>query len=178
MIIVGTPEQCLEKIIRYDEAGVDQLLCYVQFGDLPHEKVMRSLELLGTEVIPVLEREGVGGVGECERVVTRTDDSPVPDYASLLRLDGRRFVVLGAGQGIGRQAAHTLASVARGWPASTRRVTAPPTSPRRSTAWRSSATRSPAPTWSGCSPKPGAGSVASTVSSTSSAWRAGPSCST
>lgn len=58
MIIVGTPEQCLEKIIRYDEAGVDQLLCYVQFGMLPHEKVMRNLELLGTQVIPELERRG------------------------------------------------------------------------------------------------------------------------
>jgi NAD(P)-dependent dehydrogenase (short-subunit alcohol dehydrogenase family) len=43
--------------------------------------------------------------------VTRTDDTPVPDYPSLLRLDGRRFVVLGAGQGIGRQASHALASV-------------------------------------------------------------------
>lgn len=58
MIIVGTPEQCLEKIIRYDEAGVDQLLCYVQFGTLPHEKVMRGLELLGTKVIPELEARG------------------------------------------------------------------------------------------------------------------------
>jgi NAD(P)-dependent dehydrogenase (short-subunit alcohol dehydrogenase family) len=44
-------------------------------------------------------------------LVTRTDDAPVPDYPGLLRLDGRRFVVLGAGQGIGRQAAHALASV-------------------------------------------------------------------
>jgi NAD(P)-dependent dehydrogenase (short-subunit alcohol dehydrogenase family) len=43
--------------------------------------------------------------------VTRTDNSPVPDYPRLLRLDGRRFVVLGAGQGIGRQASHALASV-------------------------------------------------------------------
>jgi NAD(P)-dependent dehydrogenase (short-subunit alcohol dehydrogenase family) len=43
--------------------------------------------------------------------VTRTDSSPVPDYPGLLRLDGRRFVVLGAGQGIGRQASHALASV-------------------------------------------------------------------
>jgi NAD(P)-dependent dehydrogenase (short-subunit alcohol dehydrogenase family) len=43
--------------------------------------------------------------------VTRTDNSPVPDYPGLLRLDGRRFVVLGAGQGIGRQASHALASV-------------------------------------------------------------------
>jgi len=43
--------------------------------------------------------------------MTRTDDSPVPDYPGLLRLDGRRFVVLGAGQGIGRQVSHALASV-------------------------------------------------------------------
>ncbi len=43
--------------------------------------------------------------------MTRTDDTPVPDYPGLLRLDGKRFVVLGAGQGIGRQASHALASV-------------------------------------------------------------------
>ena len=39
------------------------------------------------------------------------DGEAVPDYPGLLRLDGRRFVVLGAGQGTGRQAAHALASV-------------------------------------------------------------------
>ncbi len=58
MIIVGTPEECLEKIIRYEEAGVDQLLCYSQFGTLPQEKVLRSIELLGTKVIPQLEKRG------------------------------------------------------------------------------------------------------------------------
>jgi NAD(P)-dependent dehydrogenase (short-subunit alcohol dehydrogenase family) len=43
--------------------------------------------------------------------VTRSDDTPVPDYPGLLRLDGRGVLVLGAGQGIGRQAAHALATV-------------------------------------------------------------------
>jgi NAD(P)-dependent dehydrogenase (short-subunit alcohol dehydrogenase family) len=43
--------------------------------------------------------------------VTRSDDSEVPDYASLVRLDRRRFIVLGAGNGIGRQTSHALASV-------------------------------------------------------------------
>jgi NAD(P)-dependent dehydrogenase (short-subunit alcohol dehydrogenase family) len=43
--------------------------------------------------------------------LTRTDDSDVPDYPSRLRLDGRGFVVIGAGQGIGRQATHALTSV-------------------------------------------------------------------
>ncbi|MYS80230.1 SDR family NAD(P)-dependent oxidoreductase [Embleya scabrispora] len=41
--------------------------------------------------------------------MTRTDDSDVPDYPARLRLDGRGVVVLGAGQGIGRQTAHALA---------------------------------------------------------------------
>jgi alkanesulfonate monooxygenase SsuD/methylene tetrahydromethanopterin reductase-like flavin-dependent oxidoreductase (luciferase family) len=58
MIIIGTPEECLEKILRYESVGVDELLCYVQFGDLPHDKVMRTLELLATEVMPKLEERG------------------------------------------------------------------------------------------------------------------------
>jgi alkanesulfonate monooxygenase SsuD/methylene tetrahydromethanopterin reductase-like flavin-dependent oxidoreductase (luciferase family) len=56
MIIVGDPEACLEKMLRYDELGVDQLICYVQFGHLSHEAVLRTIELLGTEVLPELRR--------------------------------------------------------------------------------------------------------------------------
>jgi NAD(P)-dependent dehydrogenase (short-subunit alcohol dehydrogenase family) len=37
------------------------------------------------------------------------DSSSVPDFLSLLRLPGRGYIVLGAGQGIGRQTAHALA---------------------------------------------------------------------
>lgn len=36
------------------------------------------------------------------------DRTPVPDYPGRLRLDGRVFVVLGGGNGIGRQACHAL----------------------------------------------------------------------
>jgi alkanesulfonate monooxygenase SsuD/methylene tetrahydromethanopterin reductase-like flavin-dependent oxidoreductase (luciferase family) len=56
MIIVGSPEQCLEKMLRYEALGVDQLICYVQFGYLSHESVMKTIELLGKELIPELER--------------------------------------------------------------------------------------------------------------------------
>jgi NAD(P)-dependent dehydrogenase (short-subunit alcohol dehydrogenase family) len=41
--------------------------------------------------------------------MTNSFDAGTPDYLSLLRLDGRGFVVLGAGQGIGEQAVHALA---------------------------------------------------------------------
>ena len=43
--------------------------------------------------------------------MARTDDTPIPDYAGAMRLDGRGVAVIGAGQGIGRQAAHAAASV-------------------------------------------------------------------
>jgi hypothetical protein len=56
MIVVGDPDQCLEKMLKYDELGVDQLICYVQFGHLPHESVMRTIEILGKELIPELEK--------------------------------------------------------------------------------------------------------------------------
>ena len=41
--------------------------------------------------------------------MTSTDQSPVPEYQDLLRLDGRTLVVVGAGQGMGRQTSHALA---------------------------------------------------------------------
>jgi len=43
-------------------------------------------------------------------MVSTEDRSAVPDYAELASLDGRAFVVAGAGQGIGRQTCHALAS--------------------------------------------------------------------
>ena len=44
-------------------------------------------------------------------LMTLPDSNTVPDYPGLLRLDGKGAVVLGAGQGIGRQASHAMAQV-------------------------------------------------------------------
>ena len=41
--------------------------------------------------------------------MTTGDDSPIPDYLSKLRLDGRSYVVAGAGVGMGRHSTHALA---------------------------------------------------------------------
>lgn len=41
--------------------------------------------------------------------MSATDDFPVPDYPSLLRLDDKAFLVAGAGMGMGRQTSHALA---------------------------------------------------------------------
>jgi NAD(P)-dependent dehydrogenase (short-subunit alcohol dehydrogenase family) len=41
--------------------------------------------------------------------LTSSDDSPVADYPSMLQLAGRNLMVVGAGQGMGRQTSHALA---------------------------------------------------------------------
>ena len=51
-VMCGDPDHCVEMARRYEAVGVDLLMCLVQSYDIPHEKVMRSIELLGTEVLP------------------------------------------------------------------------------------------------------------------------------
>ena len=50
--VVGTPADCIEACRRYEAAGVDLLLCLVNPWKIPHETVMGTIELMGTEVIP------------------------------------------------------------------------------------------------------------------------------
>ncbi len=50
--VVGSPEDCVETAKRYEAAGCDILLCLVNPYKMPHDQVMRSIELIGKEVIP------------------------------------------------------------------------------------------------------------------------------
>jgi alkanesulfonate monooxygenase SsuD/methylene tetrahydromethanopterin reductase-like flavin-dependent oxidoreductase (luciferase family) len=50
--VVGDPARCIEIARRYEAAGCDLLLCLVNPYKIPHEKVMRSIRLLGEHVIP------------------------------------------------------------------------------------------------------------------------------
>ena len=50
--VLGTPADCIETCRRYEEAGVDLLLCLVNPYKIGHEHVMRTIEMMGTEVIP------------------------------------------------------------------------------------------------------------------------------
>jgi alkanesulfonate monooxygenase SsuD/methylene tetrahydromethanopterin reductase-like flavin-dependent oxidoreductase (luciferase family) len=50
--MVGDPDRCLEIARRYEKAGCDLLLCLFNPYKIPHEAVMRSIELIGKYVIP------------------------------------------------------------------------------------------------------------------------------
>jgi alkanesulfonate monooxygenase SsuD/methylene tetrahydromethanopterin reductase-like flavin-dependent oxidoreductase (luciferase family) len=50
---VGTPEQIIDLVRRYEAAGVDQMIFMVQTGRTRHEHICASLELFGKKVLPV-----------------------------------------------------------------------------------------------------------------------------
>jgi probable LLM family oxidoreductase len=57
-LVVGSPEQVVEKILfQHDLFGHQRYLAQISVGDLPHERVLRAIELLGTEVAPAVREE-------------------------------------------------------------------------------------------------------------------------
>ncbi|MGE3690330.1 MAG: LLM class flavin-dependent oxidoreductase [Novosphingobium sp.] len=58
MVIIGTPDECLKKFLKYEDAGVDQVLCYINWGYLPQEAMLECITLLGDYVIPELKAMG------------------------------------------------------------------------------------------------------------------------
>ena len=52
MVIVGDPDKCVRKLEAYKKAGIDRVLCLMQAVRIPHQAVMRSIELFGKQVIP------------------------------------------------------------------------------------------------------------------------------
>jgi alkanesulfonate monooxygenase SsuD/methylene tetrahydromethanopterin reductase-like flavin-dependent oxidoreductase (luciferase family) len=49
---IGTPDQVVELISRYEAAGVDQVIFVMQAGPNRHEHICESLELFGKHVLP------------------------------------------------------------------------------------------------------------------------------
>jgi alkanesulfonate monooxygenase SsuD/methylene tetrahydromethanopterin reductase-like flavin-dependent oxidoreductase (luciferase family) len=55
---IGSPEEVAEKILfQHGIFGHQRFLVQFSVGRLPHKTVMRSIELFGTEVAPVVRKE-------------------------------------------------------------------------------------------------------------------------
>ena len=55
---VGNPEEVVEKILfQHEIFGHDRFLLQLSVGTLPHESIMRAIELFGTEVAPMVREE-------------------------------------------------------------------------------------------------------------------------
>ncbi len=59
VLVVGGPETVAEKLIRHSEAlgGVDRFTFQMDNAGLTHEQLMRSIELIGTKVIPSVKKK-------------------------------------------------------------------------------------------------------------------------
>ena len=57
-LLVGGPEEVAEKILRHSQSlgGISRITFQMDVAGLPHEKLMRSIELLATQVAPILRR--------------------------------------------------------------------------------------------------------------------------
>ena len=57
-LLVGDPETVAEKILQVNEAlgGISRLTFQMSVAALPHAKMLRAIELLGTEVAPMVRK--------------------------------------------------------------------------------------------------------------------------
>ncbi|MFY0685262.1 MAG: LLM class flavin-dependent oxidoreductase [Balneola sp.] len=55
---IGSPQEIIDKILyQYEIFGHDRFLMQMSVGSVPHEKMMKSIELFATEVAPVVRKE-------------------------------------------------------------------------------------------------------------------------
>jgi len=57
-LLIGNPEEVTEKIIRYSQVlgGISRFTFMMNPASLPHEKLMRATELIGSRIAPALHK--------------------------------------------------------------------------------------------------------------------------
>mgnify|MGYP001300545999 CR=1 FL=1 len=58
-ILGGDPDSCIKIIKQFEDIGVDQLTMLMQTETVPHEKVIKSLEMFGKHVLPAFRQPEV-----------------------------------------------------------------------------------------------------------------------
>jgi alkanesulfonate monooxygenase SsuD/methylene tetrahydromethanopterin reductase-like flavin-dependent oxidoreductase (luciferase family) len=55
-LLVGSPEDVAEKILRHSKSlgGISRVTFQMDSAELPHEKLMESIELIGTRLKPLV----------------------------------------------------------------------------------------------------------------------------
>lgn len=54
---VGTPQQIIEKILyQYEVFGHQRYIAQIDFGGMPFDKVMKNVEVIGTEILPAIRK--------------------------------------------------------------------------------------------------------------------------
>jgi alkanesulfonate monooxygenase SsuD/methylene tetrahydromethanopterin reductase-like flavin-dependent oxidoreductase (luciferase family) len=72
LVAVGGPDEALRVARKYCETGADQVLFFLQYGAIPHERIMRAIELIGEQVLPEIHSwKTEGGITPVEPAAHR-----------------------------------------------------------------------------------------------------------
>ena len=57
-VLAGGPQQVIDKLLfEHELFGHQRFLAQISVGGIPHDRVLQAIELLGTEVAPVVRAE-------------------------------------------------------------------------------------------------------------------------
>ena len=61
-LLIGDPEEVIEKILRHSEAlgGISRITFQMNASSLPHAKLMKAIETIGTRVAPLVRDQDQG----------------------------------------------------------------------------------------------------------------------
>ena len=73
-LVVGSPARVVEKILfQHEIFGHARFLAQMSVGTLPHRNVLRAIELLGTEVAPIVRQEVARRSGQPTSMPVKSD---------------------------------------------------------------------------------------------------------
>ncbi|MDO8588348.1 MAG: hypothetical protein Q7T82_15070, partial [Armatimonadota bacterium] len=53
-VVIGDPDDCVRQIKRFEDMGVQEIMLGID--GIPHDKIMRAIELFGKYVLPHFKR--------------------------------------------------------------------------------------------------------------------------
>jgi alkanesulfonate monooxygenase SsuD/methylene tetrahydromethanopterin reductase-like flavin-dependent oxidoreductase (luciferase family) len=59
--VFGTPDDCVERLREFEDAGVRNILCSFTYGGMPAERVRETMRLFAKEVMPAVQGAAVHG---------------------------------------------------------------------------------------------------------------------
>jgi alkanesulfonate monooxygenase SsuD/methylene tetrahydromethanopterin reductase-like flavin-dependent oxidoreductase (luciferase family) len=67
LVAVGGADEALRVAKKYHDTGADQVLFFLQYGGISHERIMRAIELIGERVLPEVQSwKTTGGITSVE----------------------------------------------------------------------------------------------------------------
>ncbi len=56
-VVIGDVATCRKKMRKFQDIGMDRLMCLVQMGEIPHTQIMNCIGLIGTELIAEFDKD-------------------------------------------------------------------------------------------------------------------------